>query len=120
MFGIVGDGIPRPPDCPGVSIERTHYAARHVDARVVADSRTDDHQIVDDRRRGCFLVNLDLVLRAVVVPGSTDLLLQVDLSAGSEIGAELAVCSVERDETGVNRGDEDASAARLSRPAIRV
>src|SRR6266571_5368031 len=109
--GVVGSfryRVPTPRDFAGSCVVGPHDPSLELNAAIVADGRTDDYQVADDRRRrGNFIVaSVD----------QSNVVRQINLSAFSEIIAQSASRRVESYETRIDRGDVNAP---LSRPAIR-
>ena len=104
--------VPRPAQGAGARVERAHDAACVVGALVVADRRTDDDEVPDDRGRA-----RHLVVAARSVSGTLE---EVDLPAGSEIGAATAGRRIERDQARIQSPDEDPPPARGAGRRSRV
>ena len=106
------EGMERPPERTGRSVERADLARRHPRAAVVGDERSDDHEIAVHRRRRAHAV-LAPVLRSAPEP-----LGQIDLSVAPESLAALSALTLEADEACVDGRDVETIAAQRE-PAAR-
>ena len=102
---ILRDRIPAPFQLPGDRVEGAHLAARFCRRRVVLDGRADDDRVADDGgwRR-------DLVV-GKAARSDAQPFPEIDGPLLAETRNRLSGPGVQRDETRVDGGDEDAALA---------
>ena len=97
--------VPAPAQPAGAGVEGAHDALGRIHPLIVAHRRPDDHEAGCHGRRGRDPV-LPVVTRRVTQPGR-----QVHRALRAEVGARPAGAAVERDEPGIDGGEEDPAPA---------
>src|SRR5262245_17256418 len=107
------DGVPAPAKRATPRVVRADDTSLEISRAIVTDGRADDHEVAHHGGRRRHLI-------AAAISANLDAGSQVDFAASAELGAWCARGRVERDETGVNRGDEDAAAAPAIHTGVRI
>src|SRR5215472_13429140 len=108
-----GYRLPFPAEASCSRVKSSHHTARAIDAVIVSDRRSNDHEIIDDRRGGGLLVFArpsDMV----------DTLLQIDLAAFTEVFTRFARGCIQANQASIDRREEYSPPVSSPRPQTTV